>query len=365
LSRSRRARPIAVVGYRSYGTADRVWVRARVLEGTQLGRAERGDSRWRNLTRTWRSVMSREVPGARVAVRFTGSRTEATADAEGFVRSWLVPAVRPPPARLWHEAEIDVLDPTPQRSAPRRAEVMIPSPAVPFGIVSDVDDTVVRTDVARPFRMAAAIALGNAYSRTPFPGVRAFFRALHLASAGPPRPIFYVSNGPWNLYDAFVHYLELQDIPPGPVELRDWGGLWDEARRSHRGEHKRAAIRRIFETFPTLPFVLIGDSSERDPEIYRELVHDFPHRVLAIYIRDVSPDPTRVKAIGALADEVTKAGSALVLADDTVVAARHAADHGWIDPASVDLVAEERSDAGKKPGETVIVEGGEERHVRA
>ena len=47
-------------------------------------RAEPGDRWLRNLRGTWRRMRSREVPHARVTVRFQGSETEAVADAEGM-----------------------------------------------------------------------------------------------------------------------------------------------------------------------------------------------------------------------------------------------------------------------------------------
>jgi phosphatidate phosphatase APP1 len=39
--------------------------------------------------------------------------------------------------------------------------------------------------------------------------------------------------------------------------------------------------------YPHLNFVLIGDSGQEDPKIYREIVAIFPGRILAVYIRDV------------------------------------------------------------------------------
>jgi phosphatidate phosphatase APP1 len=110
-------------------------------------------------------------------------------------------------------------------------------------------------------------------------------------------------------------------------------------------------VREILAAYPTLPFILVGDSGEQDPEIYRALVHDHPGRVLAVYIRDVTRAATRSDAIRRLADEVRAAGSTLVLADDTVAAARHAAEHGWIDPAALAAVTEDkREDEGTAPG---------------
>jgi phosphatidate phosphatase APP1 len=237
----------------------------------------------------------------------------------------------------------------------------VPSPAARFGVVSDIDDTVIQTDVARLLTMVADVAFGSAHTRAPFPGVAAFFRALHAGTGSAPNPVFYVSNGPWNLYDVFEHFLELRGIPPGPVELRDWGAPWREIRRVGRYEHKLESIRRIFRTLPDLPFILIGDSGEDDPEIYRDLVHEYPARVPAVYIRDVSRHPLRRGEIIRLAEEVSAAGSALVLADDTLAAARHAAEHGWIHASAVDEVRMESGYAGR--GRATLVEGGAEQRV--
>ena len=41
------------------------------------------------------------------------------------------------------------------------------------------------------------------------------------------------------------------------------------------------------EAFPQLRFILLGDSSQRDPYIYASIAEHFPNQVHAIYIRDV------------------------------------------------------------------------------
>ena len=41
------------------------------------------------------------------------------------------------------------------------------------------------------------------------------------------------------------------------------------------------------ESFPHLRFILLGDSSQRDPYIYASIVEHFPRQVHAVYIRDV------------------------------------------------------------------------------
>jgi phosphatidate phosphatase APP1 len=92
--------------------------------------------------------------------------------------------------------------------------------------------------------------------------------------------------------------------------------------------------------------VLIGDSGEADPEIYREVVRRHPERIRAIYIRSVDPDPRRIAAIGTLSREVAQTGCQLVLAADSLAAAAHAAGEGLIQPSDLRAVrADCRSDA--------------------
>jgi phosphatidate phosphatase APP1 len=92
------------------------------------------------------------------------------------------------------------------------------------------------------------------------------------------------------------------------------------------------------DLYPTLPFLLIGDSGQEDPEIYREIVSHYPSRVVAIYIRNVTPGPERAARIGALAREVSEARSELLLAADSTEVATHALDRGWLDSAALERV---------------------------
>ena len=110
---------------------------------------------------------------------------------------------------------------------------------------------------------------------------------------------------------------------------------------TRQGSHKQAHIRTILDEYPHLPFLLVGDSGQEDPEIYASIVRDYPSRIRAIYIRDVTKTVRRTTSIRQLAAEVERAESVLVLTADTLSAARDAADRGWIDPASVDRIAGE------------------------
>jgi phosphatidate phosphatase APP1 len=138
-----------------------------------------------------------------------------------------------------------------------------------------------------------------------------------------------VSNSPWNIYDVLLEFMNLQGIPPGPVLLRNWGVYPHEFLPTESRAYKLAQIRPILELYPQLPFILVGDSGEEDPEIYAQVVAENRGRILAVYIRDVVPDADPA-VIEKLAQQVSAAGSTLVLAADSLVMARHAAGQGWI-----------------------------------
>ena len=321
--------PLTIHAYAGYGTRERVWIRGRVLDDEGLRRADPHAGAWRNLRDAWRRFETDERGGLRVRAALAGGVQDAVTDREGYFEVALSPVTPLPADREWHDVELSAFSgATPVAAAVGRA--LVPGPAARLAVISDIDDTVVQTGATQWLRAARGVLLGNAWSRLPFPGVAAFYRALRDGPDGQSaNPLFYVSSSPWNLYDVLVHLKEVHAIPPGPLLLRDWG-LAREARPFLHRSHKMAAIRGVAEAFPHLPLILIGDSGQEDPEIYHEVVSSFPGRVLAIYIRNVSPDAGRVAAIRALAEKVLAAGTALVLAEDTVAAARHAAAHGWI-----------------------------------
>jgi phosphatidate phosphatase APP1 len=202
------------------------------------------------------------------------------------------------------------------------------------------------------------VMLGNARTRLPFPGVAAFYQALEKGGDGKRRnPIFYVSSSPWNIHDVIADFMDIQRIPAGPIHLRDWDVDLDALTSNRLKRHKEPIIREILELFPSLPFILIGDDSQKDPEIYRSIIDQFPGRILAIYIRNVRAEPERSASVQSLAKEVLAAGSTLILADDTFAAAKHASEQGWIEASALDAVHEEkRADEGKT-GEKADVPG--------
>lgn len=354
--------PFEVLAYRGFGNGVRAHVYGRVVERSGVTPSTDTDSVLTNLLNTYRRAESAPLPQAQVRVAFGDASTVMSTDDEGYFGGW-VTSDAPATANEWREyhAEVESHLPRNTDNVKGTGEILVPPESARFGVISDIDDTVIQLRVSNFIQAARTVMLGNARTRLPFPGVAAFYRALRDGAPGDERnPVFYVSSSPWNIYDVISEFMELQKIPKGPLMLRDWDISLGAFASSRHIDHKRGAIRNVMQLYPHLQFILIGDTSQHDPEIYSRIVAEFPDRVRAIYIRDVTRNPERSASVRKLADEVLSAHSTLVLAEDTLGAAKHAAEHGWISSDALpDVGDEKRADEGKDDSKTAVPGGGQ------
>lgn len=359
--------PIVIVPYYGYGTPTHLSISGRVLEETGVRESQDNDTIWRNMANMYRRFTTDEVTGARVLAEANGQVLEVTTNDEGYFFVHM-PLDQPLPPETTHvDVRLTLLSPLPQADEAPQAtgRVFVMSNSTEYGIISDIDDTVLQTGATSLLKMARTVFLGNARTRLPFPGVAALYRALQLGANGQPtNPLFYVSSSPWNLYDLLIDFFQLQQIPAGPLMLRDWGFGGDGVPLNHQ-THKVAAIRQILDTLPNLPFLLMGDSGQEDPEIYAEVVRLYPGRIKAAYIRNVSQNNAgRTDAIRTLATELAQTGGVMVLADDTPTMANHAATHGWLAPEELAMVVEEKHEDEQREEPSLLDDGDSEENTQ-
>ena len=156
-------------------------------------------------------------------------------------------------------------------------------PAQGVSIISDIDDTIKRTQVRDRREM-----LLNTFARRfeAAPRMAAYYRALAQA---PGTRFHYLSASPIQLYPALADFIRSADFPTGSMHLREsttWRTLIPGAEDSRA--HKLGVIDRLFTEFPQRRFVLVGDSGEADPEIYAQVFRAHPQRIDSIVIRDVT-----------------------------------------------------------------------------
>jgi phosphatidate phosphatase APP1 len=327
-SRTARRGKITVQTYRGYGSARQIFLMGRVFREASP-EPPPGTGLWRNFKSIWRLMRAWGMDDTTLLARFGGIERTVRTDKDGYFRLTLDLPSPPPADRLWHQVKIRLEKPV---SIDVAGDVFIPKPDCRFVVISDIDDTVMHTGVANKLLMMWRLFVQGAEGRTVIPGMAAFLRALHNGPDGEgANPMLYVSRAPWAIYSVLERFFNLHNIPAGPILfLREWGlTLQHPFPRRGKG-HKRNLIRQIIDHYDGLPFVLIGDSGQRDPEIYAEIVKSAPNRVLAVYIRDVGGGSTRDQAIGRLAAELEALGSPLLLASDSGTMAEHAVRQGLI-----------------------------------
>jgi len=342
--------PIIISPYLGYGNAARLYLSGRVLEDEGFIPPGEADSPLENLLNMFKRFESDEMGGVRLLARFQGVEQAGVTDREGYFHLELQPSQRLTDGE-WYQVELELPDHLNQSGQPVRTtgQVLVPPPSARFGVISDIDDTIVWSNAVNKLQMLLIVLLRNERTRVPFKGVAGFYQALHRGVGGNERnPIFYVSSSPWNLYSLLLEFMTLHQIPVGPILLRDYGGRSLFSAGDHHA-HKLSKIEPLLQLYPDLPFILIGDSGQQDPEIYREIVKKYPRRIRVIYIRSVNPDPARIAAIDALIAEVQKFDCQLVLVSDSEFAAAHAAAEGLIAPESLALVRAHKTDDQQAP----------------
>ncbi|MEO8181238.1 MAG: phosphatase domain-containing protein [Deltaproteobacteria bacterium] len=308
--------PLRIVLYGGYGNGREVLVRGRVLEEQPGPEPALGDRRLANFLRAWEQLESDEVPGVQLCLEVGGASADVVTDAEGYFSATMALAARPRPGWLPLHARVTQV-PYPTSLLPvARTELLIPSEQARFGVISDIDDTILRTHVGNMAKMLYLTLLGNALTRRSFDGTRELYHGLALAGAG--APFFYVSKSVWNIFPLLEQFIREQGLPRGPLLLRKVRLLRDRT----LPEHKPGAITHLLETYPRLSFVLVGDSGEHDLEIYLEIARQHPGRIGTILIRNVS-SPERADALRRITQRQAPPGCSVLLFDDTQQAIRH------------------------------------------
>jgi phosphatidate phosphatase APP1 len=262
-----------IVPYTGYGSTE--WVR--VLCRVVLARGPAGATQRAAKVRGWRSFFS--IPVVDEPVTVTAGTVERTviADRDGIIDLRLDAALEPG----WQELTLSA-----DGTQPVTAPVLIVNPDARFGVVSDIDDTVMVTALPRPFLAAWNTFVLDEHARRPVAGMAVLYERLHLFH--PEAPFIYLSTGAWNVAPTLTRFLSRNLYPPGPLLLTDWGPTSEGWFRSGR-QHKRSNLDRLASEFPSIRWLLIGDDGQHDETLYGEFVKEHPQNAAAVAIRQLTP----------------------------------------------------------------------------
>ncbi|GAB3714175.1 App1 family protein [Spirosoma flavus] len=274
--------------YRGFGTNASLTVHGSVFRRSALPRKTYRDNIFLNLFGLLRLFLVRPYPHARVRILAGDQIAEAQSDIDGYFRVD-VPLTQPQPCG-WHTVRAQLIAPSSEAILDENEGQVLVPPHTQFGCISDIDDTFLVSHSADIMKRLKVILTRNAHSRQPFDGVVAHYQLLAEAQSGTDatNPFFYVSSSEWNLYDYILEFSRKNGLPEGVYLLSPLKQL-SEVLKTGQGRHmtKFARIVRILEAYPDQRFILLGDDTQEDPNIYAALVRHFPERIVAVYIRQV------------------------------------------------------------------------------
>ncbi|ASV31072.1 App1 family protein [Maribacter cobaltidurans] len=286
---------LQIIAFNGYGTSNRFYVRGRALEDENIDLGHKGA--FKLLVNTWKRFETDEIKNTPIRISLDEDiGIQGKTDHEGYylINEKVEGLSKHMNEEGWVKFEISFLDTNLKREILRQnrfpGEMLIPSQTARFGVISDIDDTILHTGVVSSLKWKVLIntIFTRAINRKPLEGAADFYHQLHQGKEGnEANPIFYVSHSPWNLYRYLELFLTVNKFPKGPILLRSMSSF-RRRRREDDKPQKQKEITNIFNTYPEMSFILIGDSGERDADIYIEISKLFPNRVKAIYLRSVS-----------------------------------------------------------------------------
>lgn len=317
--------PVIIFPYNGYGTGRKAWLKGRVLEREEIIHTdeEHPNTLWYNLRKIWKRFESDEIPGVEVEGELHGVKARCVTDNEGYFD-----LVFESPEKFedgWHRVTLGItqMPYALEYEEATEGHVLISNRSDNFGIISDVDDTIVHSAAVNPLRKLQILLTRNAQNRVAFEGVEELYSQLHQDGRN---PLFFVSGSSWNLYDLLDDFCHHHRIPKAPFFLRDLGLRADQWLKEDTSPYKKDYIRHIMEVFSHLKFILIGDSGQKDPEIYMDICREFPRRIMGVYIRHVDSEKRKQQLLKLAGESEIP----FLVMDNSEEALRHAREEGWI-----------------------------------
>lgn len=264
--------------FTGFGTTEQIRVLARIVlrPSNRLGIVSAANELLHR--RGWRNFLTVPLVHTSATVVIGDSRVNVEVDRSGYIDVRLRnPGLEPG----WHTIQIET-----RSGATAPAEVQVIDETETFGIVSDIDDTILSTWLPRPMVAAWNSFILTEQARQAVPGMARLYQ--QLLAEHPGAPIIYVSTGAWNTFPMITRFIKRHGIPKGAMLLTDWGPTNTGWFRKGP-DHKRTCLRELARDLPNIRWLLVGDDGQHDPILYAEFATLQPGHVCARAIRELTP----------------------------------------------------------------------------
>ncbi|MFY7909985.1 MAG: App1 family protein [Emticicia sp.] len=281
-------RVVTVKVYHGYGHQNNLVVYGHVLAGKSATSSKFSNNLLSNIIHLIKLFLVKPIPKVKVILQWQKQLFETITEADGFFKfEWKSDTKI---EAGWHPVIVHLVEN--QGFAPTFGEGKLFVPhATQYGFISDIDDTVLVSHSANTGKKLRVMFTKHPRSRKTFADVVKFYKLLSLAhtSSDLLNPFFYVSSSEWNLYDDLNEFFKHNGLPKGAFllnNIKKWYELLKTGKTKHEG--KLIRVTRILKAFPKQRFILLGDNSQSDPQIYTSIANKYPEQIVAVYIRNIS-----------------------------------------------------------------------------
>jgi phosphatidate phosphatase APP1 len=314
--------------YHGYGHTNDLVVYGHVLKSMPHNMRHDFKHPVKNMIQLLRLFFVKPLAGALVRLTWQNMVLETTTEKDGLFKfEWIS---QEHVAAGWHEVIVAHIGENGTILTENKGSIYVPH-VTQYAFISDIDDTVMVSHSATIIKRLRELFIKNARMRSAFGDVAKHYAMLAKSNTSPdtPNPFFYVSSSEWNLYYYLVEFFSFNHLPDGTFllsQLKQWHQLFKTGKTKHEGKLMR--IMRIIKVFPLQQFVLIGDNTQSDPFIYESIVHKYPGKIHAVYLRNAHKE--NEPATRKLLEGLQKKGVHTCLFDHNTEAIEHSKTIGLI-----------------------------------
>ncbi len=269
-----------IIGYRGMANSQRIKISGHVFEKHKVWETFPEHSRVRNFKQALKRFRVRTIERAIVEITVNGQTEKVSTDEKGFFTCVFQ---HENAVSGWYDYRLY----WPKTGCRCKGEYFV-ADELETGVISDIDDTLLVSHSTKWMRKIVLLLFRNAYSRKTIPMVKHWNEKLKsLNGKLHPNGFFYVSNSEWNLYDFLVDFFEINQLPKGIFLLQNLKEGLRDLMSSGRmnSNHKINTIHYLLNFYPQKSFILVGDSGQKDLEIYAEICNHYPDRIKGVMIR--------------------------------------------------------------------------------
>lgn len=268
---------VEIIPYIGFANSDSIYCFGRIIEAKKLRRSK-WNKWWENLFNAYQRLESDEIAHQEFDYQIGAHLGSDITNSEGFYK--LNEKVK---SEILQNGVNEILLKLKNENADSSAQkgiILRPHTSSNIAVISDIDDTILETEVLRKWRVVYNSLFLHANQRKPVSKMNIWFQELAKQNAS----FYYLSNSPWNFYDNLSEFIAINNFPQGPILLRDFG--WQKKDSiQEMSDHKKNEIEHLLEFYPTTQFILVGDGGEKDAFIYLDIKVRYPDRIKAIFIR--------------------------------------------------------------------------------